>query len=59
MRKNLLSTGSRAEASVASLFRAALEHYLACPDAQPMIPSRRGRKPKAKPEPVPAKVTKK
>lgn len=47
MRRNLLTTGSRAEASVAGLFRAALEHYLECPHAQPMVPSKRGRKPKA------------
>ena len=64
MRKNLLSTGSRAEASVASLFRAALEHYLDCPHAQPVQPVRRGRPPKAKgaevsaPK-VPARATRK
>ena len=43
MRNNILSTGSRAEASVASLFRAALEHYLACPHAQPAVQPKRGR----------------
>jgi len=46
MRRNLVETGSRAEASVASLFRAALEHYMACPNAKVAEKPKRGRTPK-------------
>lgn len=43
MKRNLVETGSRAEASVASLFRAALEHYLECPQAKRVEKPKRGR----------------
>jgi hypothetical protein len=43
MRRNMVETGSRAEASVASLFRGAIEHYLECPKATPVEVVRRGR----------------
>lgn len=46
MRKNMVETGSRSDASVASFFRAAVEHYLECPHASPAPKSRRGRPPK-------------
>jgi len=46
MRRNLMETGSRAEASVAGLFRAALEHYMACPNAEFAEKPKRGRPPK-------------
>ena len=52
MRRNLVETGSRAEASVASLFRAAIEHYMACPDAEFVKKPRRGRPPKVAAESV-------
>ena len=50
MRKNLVETGSRAEASVASLFRAAIEHYMVCPETMLIERPRRGRPPKLAPE---------
>lgn len=53
MRRNMMETGSRAEASVASLFRAAIEHYLECPHAVPAPKARRGRPPKGSAEVAP------
>jgi len=43
MKRNLIETGSRADASVASLFRLALEHYLECPQAKPAVKPKQGQ----------------
>ena len=48
MRRNIIQKGSRAEASVASLFRAAIEHYLECPQATSAEIPRSRRPPKVK-----------
>jgi len=52
MLKNMMETGSRAEASIASFFRSAVEHYLECPHAAPAPKARRGRPPKGSAEVV-------
>ena len=54
MRRNMMETGSRAEASVGSLFRAALEHYLACPEADTPVPAAKRGRPRKSAEVSPA-----